>query len=743
MRLKSIVGFAITFFCGFSPLCAQRVSPLRDVPVHLVSVADSGTYLVYTYRVVNSASSKAGATTVAVELTAPDQAGYATLPATGTFMDSTKPGGVGDDREHVPVGTITAANWIAHLTKEGWLFWFAAQGDVPWKFDSIAPGDSLEGFGLRSPFFPGIRATFAQPTWASCCSQQPAQGPRPTPNQFRVKGWAVAPTYAPTQVTLDVLRDLLDRSCGEVAWITPASACNPLREPLVQAATSARSGDRDGARERVRAFLGALDANHGTGRPVSDNAYWLLRIGAGYLSTHAATAVWLDPFPSWALGELAALKGGGTTADWMRTHPTETLATFGPATLGSAEDWCARATTEQPLPDSLRVIRRAYFFPPTLTPQSTLPASAGPEILARRCVLGAVWVAVGVPTTPDGIRLNTEMGHTLVSVYHGAPRPVHSQYEPPFGGFASSWQVAGLWVADSTTVLSAAEIGFLRHGPRVMALAYGAGSGLGRPEGTTVVSQYTRDSTSVAEAAALTGLEARRTVLLVSLLARAESARARLTHPERGALRSVAVRTLWHWLSYARPLAPARRAAAYLAADRLLGTHDVGILFAEPEDTAEGHLLQAWGAEFEERYMAGFVYTHSWLAQAVSLDPTSRAGNLAFMSLIGGCDPGKAIEQGVAFMPNLSDPALRAQLNFILGDAYADSVGMAAQVNLGPSYRDKVRDAPTSRAKAIEYYRAGLAIDRSSVGARAAWRKAWRLLAGQPPLGLVFYCEGD
>ncbi len=362
MRLKGIVGFATAFFCGFSPLCAQRVSPLRDVPVRLVSVADSGTYLVYTYRVVNSASSKAGATTVAVELTAPDQAGYATLPATGTFMDSTKPGGVGDDREHVPVGTITAANWIAHLAKEGWLFWFAAQGDVPWKFDSIAPGDSLEGFGLRSPFFPGIRATFAQPTWASCCSQQPAQGPRPTPNQFRVKGWAVAPTYAPTQVTLDVLRDLLDRSCGEVAWIAPASACNPLREPLVQAATRAGSGDRDGARERVRAFLGALDANHGTGRPVSDNAYWLLRIGAGYLSTHAATAVWLDPFPSWALGELAGLKGGGTTADWMRAHPTDTLATFGPATLGSAEDWCARAATEQRLPDSLRVVRRAYFF---------------------------------------------------------------------------------------------------------------------------------------------------------------------------------------------------------------------------------------------------------------------------------------------------------------------------------------------------------------------------------------------
>ncbi len=743
MRLKGIVGFVTAFSWGVSPLGAQRVSPLQDVTLRLVSVADSGTYLVYAYRLVNSTSSKAGAVTAAVDLTAPDQTGLVTLPPTGTFRDSARGGSPDVIREHVPVGPITPANWTARLAKEGWLYWSAVPpGDLPRIFDSIAAGESRAGFGLRSPFLPGIRGALADLVlvpFPATVTAPPAQA-----GGVRTRGWAVAPTYLPARVTLDVLRDLLDRSCGELAWITPADACDPLRESLAQAASSVRRGDRDGARDRVQAFLRALDENHGTGRPVSDNAYWLLRVDATYLAAHATNAVWLDPFPSWAVGELAALKGGATTADWMRAHPSDTLAIFAPPKYGSHDDWCARATMAQRLPDSSRVVRRAYFNPPPLTSQSALPTSARPEVLARRCVLEGVWVEVGVPTTADGVRVNADMGRTLATVYHGAQLPWPWSYQPPFSDYPE-WQVAGPWEADSTIVLSAAETHFQwRGGLHVMALAYRDASGFGPSSSFLGVRQFTRDSTFVAEAAELTGLPPGKISPLVSLLARAETVRTHRTPQERGALRSAAVSALSHWLEDARPLEPARRAAAYLAADRLLGNVYVGFLFAEDEDTTEGHRpLRAWGAEFEERYMAGFVYTHSWLDEAVRLDPTSRAGTLAFMSHLGGCDPGKAIEQSEAFMPNVSDPALRAQLHFTLGDAYADSVGQAGQTNVDARYRDNVQDAPAARAKAIEHYRAGLATDRTSVSARAAWRKAWRLLAGQPPLGLSFHCEPD
>jgi hypothetical protein len=133
---------------------------------------------------------------------------------------------------------------------------------------------------------------------------------------------------------------------------------------------------------------------------------------------------------------------------------------------------------------------------------------------------------------------------------------------------------------------------------------------------------------------------------------------------------------------------------------------------------------------------------HTWLAEAVRLDATSRAGNLAFISLLGGCDPGKIIEQGEAFMPNLRDPALRAKLHFALGDAHADSVGLSGQADHDSAKQANVQDAPTPLAEAMEHYRAGLAIDGSSALARAAWNKVWRLLAGLPPL-VHFHCDVD
>ena len=36
----------------------------------------------------------------------------------------------------------------------------------------------------------------------------------------------------------------------------------------------------------LRAFLAELDARHGPGMPVSDNAYWLLKVNGEYLLAH-------------------------------------------------------------------------------------------------------------------------------------------------------------------------------------------------------------------------------------------------------------------------------------------------------------------------------------------------------------------------------------------------------------------------------------------------------------------------
>lgn len=749
-----VIGVAcwLATLCASTSVAAQGApSPLHAVRLKLVRVVDSGSYFVYSYRATNAADSKGGVATIAVDLTGAPGTDHAKLATTGGFAHAADSAGAKIPirlyREHVPVGPISPANWGARLAREGWLYWSGVQGALPGQSDSLAPGDSLV-FGLRSPFLPGIRGTLAEPTLASCCLQ--AKPPRPRPGQFRVKDSTVAPTYAPGQVTLGVLADLLTRSCGQVTWITQADVCRELRGRLDQATASARRGDRPGALTSLRAFLDTLQKQHGSGKPVGDDAYWLLALNAQYLVAHAATAAWLESFPSWAVTELAALKRGGTAADWMLAHPTDTLTAFAPAANGNAEDWCARATKEGRLADSSQVIRHAYFYPPALTPQSTLPAAGSPKALSGGCTIGAVWVEAAVPTTADAIRLNVLMKDTLVSAY-GTQQPWHTSYKPPFGGY-SGWHVAGPWMADSTTILSAAETQATLRGVRAIALAYWAGSGLGPSssfpgtptEDRTFAQGYTRDSSFVAEGAALTGLEQPKVAPLFALLAQAESARAGLTHRDRVSLRAAVVAAVWHWLEYARPLVPPRRAAAYLAADRFLGNDGVGFFLWLPEDSTARRPLEAWGATFEEPCCEGtYTYAHGWLDEAVRLDPKGRAGNLAFLARIGGCDPAPIIERGEAFMENVSDSILRAQLHFALGDAYADSVGMAGQVDVGETYRTNVKDAPTARSKAIAHYRAGLAIDRTSPQARAAWSKAWRLLAGLPPLGLRFHCEAD
>src|SRR6266576_4727841 len=113
-----------------------------------------------------------------------------------------------------------------------------------------------------------------------------------------------------------------------------------------------------------------------------------------------------DSFPSFAVRELAPFKGGVTVTEWLRAHPKDTLATFPTRTDGDAtEDWCARASLEQHLPDSSRAVRHAYFYVPPLTLRSTLPAAATPDTIARQCVLGAMWVETGVPTGLEAGRL--------------------------------------------------------------------------------------------------------------------------------------------------------------------------------------------------------------------------------------------------------------------------------------------------------------------------------------------------
>jgi len=170
------------------------------------------------------------------------------------------------------------------------LLWYVyeillADGTAPVSFDSVAPGVVRDGFGVRSPYLPGVREFAAIPTEQSCCTKPNAQGELPTPFLFRVRSFTVAPTYPPEKMTFQVLGELLGRACGELGWIGQVGVCQSLRIKLGPAGRSGQHED-DARKDSLRAFIAELDAQHGPGKPVSDNAYWLLKVNAEYLLAH-------------------------------------------------------------------------------------------------------------------------------------------------------------------------------------------------------------------------------------------------------------------------------------------------------------------------------------------------------------------------------------------------------------------------------------------------------------------------
>ena len=286
--MSLVVAFGV-----YTSAAAQHASPLRGAYLRLDDVSDSGRYYVYRYRVVNAPDSRGGLAMFSVDVSAPPRTGFATLPATGGFdhgagyphVDLTR------FKDHVQVGPISPPNWRAILGRGASLAWYGDHGGFEGDVDSIAPGDSLSGFALRSPYLPGIRRSWGVPTFRSCCTEpRPATASREAehrqPSEFELESWTVGPSLHDGDLSLTIVRADLQQICGALRWIADGAVCGPLQATLARAMRVAQNGDRSAATDALRGFLHALDAQHGPGRPVNDNGYWLLKVNAEYLLAH-------------------------------------------------------------------------------------------------------------------------------------------------------------------------------------------------------------------------------------------------------------------------------------------------------------------------------------------------------------------------------------------------------------------------------------------------------------------------
>jgi hypothetical protein len=212
------------------------------------------------------------------------------------------------------------------------------------------------------------------------------------------------------------------------------------------------------------------------------------------------------------------------------------------------------------------------------------------------------------------------------------------------------------------------------------------------------------------------------------------------------------------WLNAVSTLPPARRAAGVYAADRLLSVaSDMG--WQELSDKEKPELrtaFEAIGASFGyDELGASYCYAGNWLSEARELDPGGTVGQMAVLvSLARGGAPildknkdedsnetfRTVVVDGRWLLAKNPDSATAAQIHFIMGDAYSDIVALAGGTE--PDYGDPAKyqpEADSARQKALEHYRAGLAIDAISETAKDTWLQAWHLSAGLLPTTRYVY----
>lgn len=295
-RISVMFLAVIATFAQLSSARALAQAPTRlldRVALEATAIDDSAGYLVYHYRLSNSRSSRGAVGGVYVDLSGAPGLRQVVLPSTGKFLN-TSTTAVGRVTEHVAVGVIAPNNWTAFLMSNALVGWAARQGYAtdgitsgPFTSDSAAAGGSKEGLGLRSSYYPGIRRLSAEPTLGSCCARPKAgSGEYPSPGEFRVTSVTVAPTIRAEDISVETVRSDLQQACGPLSWIVDRAVCGSFHSRVQDTAVAMQRRDAQQAKQALSSLLQELDNQHGPGKPVNDNAYWLLKVNAAYLLAH-------------------------------------------------------------------------------------------------------------------------------------------------------------------------------------------------------------------------------------------------------------------------------------------------------------------------------------------------------------------------------------------------------------------------------------------------------------------------
>ena len=466
------------------------------------------------------------------------------------------------------------------------------------------------------------------------------------------------------------------------------------------------------------------------------------------------------------LTRLPELRSGMTLGEWRRLEPLESVEPYRAGAIGYADDaWCARVAGESAL-DSARVVSRTASFYIPLPPESlALPTGVPADDLLAQCRLGALSAALVVRDAFVAAQLGAETAAAL-----GAALPERVKEPEVWLPGSGSWQGTTLWTSGGLAAVTAVDP---NAGPRrgsglnaVRIVAVGTASRIQldrprfpprEPSYETSIERSRRRRTRIEEAIELAGLGGPEQSRLRAALPRLFEAFAE-PKPYADAERTALVEAIVQSLDRSSELPAARGAASYLAADLILVEAMRPAGLDEEGLDAQRAALEKYGAAFEHSHLGGmFVYTRSWAKQALRDAPRSRAGEIAFLTLMeegfetsAGCSDqdGKGfravIARGEQHIAENPGSTINAEVHTLVAQAYSDIVRLAN----GGAYQSEERaeyvgEAEAARALAIRHYQAALAKGLAGPVARDAWTHAWRLMAGLIPTRTWFYCVYD
>jgi hypothetical protein len=445
-------------------------------------------------------------------------------------------------------------------------------------------------------------------------------------------------------------------------------------------------------------------------------------------------------FSSAALAEISQLDGTITLGQWKMLHsdykPKAEQPGYTCPGLEKTVNW----------PSGSRVTIRAYFYPPPVPASVTMPALIGEALMDPSCTLAKIRVEVPAPTEEIGFQLEESLKQEFSRKYGNYALP--DKKSAFFGG--AYWKDQATWKAGEIEVVSAygelpAEIRSsepLADPDTVFVFArLPIVASLDHELCCTIPDYYYRlaEDQQFHRAVELSGLDQALRQRVDELYENVYGAYAGVgVAPSNRDWAPKLVPVLEDWLNAEKSVSPHQRAAALFAADRLLAALEDTDGFEIDAKRSKAPLrsqLVGLGAEFPQGPVGEYGYGGNWLKEARELDPDGEVNEMAVLVSIShhSCDPDDVIRQADGLLAKGLNGPTEERVHFILGNAYADIVGLAEGVNPDIDASPWKGRAEIARSEALDEYRSVLSADTTSEMARDAWRQAWNLSAGLLP----------